>query len=51
MRKVIGRKPVLEAIKSSEEIDRIMISFGQKGNVVEAILVAAKNRKIKISQL
>ncbi len=51
MRKVIGRKPVLEAINSGNEIDRIMISFGQKGNVVEAILVAAKNRKIKISQL
>ena len=51
MRKVIGRKPVLEAIKSGEEIDRIMISFGQKGGVMDSILDAAKKKKIKISQL
>ncbi len=51
MRKVIGRKPVLEAIKSGEEIDRIMISFGQKGGVIDSILNAAKKEKIKVSQL
>ncbi len=51
MRKVIGRKPVLEAIKSGEEIDRIMISFGQKGGVIDSILSAAKKKRIKISQL
>jgi len=51
MRKVIGRKPVLEAINSGEEIERIMISFGQKGNVIDSILTAAKKRKIKVSQL
>ena len=51
MRKVIGRKPVLEAINSGEEIDRIMISFGQKGGVIDTILNAAKRNKIKVSQL
>jgi 23S rRNA (guanosine2251-2'-O)-methyltransferase len=50
MRKVIGRKPVLEAINAGEEIDRIIISFGQKGKIIDAILVAAKKRRIKISQ-
>jgi 23S rRNA (guanosine2251-2'-O)-methyltransferase len=51
MRKVIGRKPVLEAINSGEEIDRIIISFGQKGNAMDAILTAAKKKNIKISKL
>ncbi len=51
MRKVIGRKPVLEAINSGEEIDRIMISFGQKGGIIDSILTAAKKNKIKVSQL
>lgn len=51
MRKVIGRKPVLEALNSGEEIDRIIISFGQKGNVVDAILSASNKKKIKVSKL
>ncbi len=51
MRKVIGRKPVLEAINSGNEIDRIMISFGQKGGVIDTILNVAKRKKIKVSQL
>ena len=51
MRRVIGRKPVLEAINSGNEIDRIIISFGQKGNIIDTIIHAAKTRKIKISQL
>lgn len=51
MRKVIGRKPVLEAINSGEKIERIMISFGQKGNIIDSILTAAKKQKIKISHL
>jgi 23S rRNA (guanosine2251-2'-O)-methyltransferase len=51
MRKVIGRKPVLEALSSGEDIDKIVISYGQKGNVIESILKSAKKKKIKISQL
>jgi 23S rRNA (guanosine2251-2'-O)-methyltransferase len=51
MRKVIGRKPVLEAIISGEEIDRIIISFGQKRGIIDSILTAAKRKKIKVSQL
>lgn len=51
MRRVIGRKPVLEAINSGSEIDRILISFGQKGSIIDTIINAAKKRRIKISQL
>ena len=51
MRKVIGQKPVLEAMNSGEEIDRIIISFGQKGSVIDSILNAAKRKKIKVSKL
>lgn len=51
MRKIIGRKPVLEALNSGEEIDRILISFGQKGGVIDTILNVAKRKKIKVSQL
>jgi len=51
MKKIIGRKPVLEALNSGQEIDRVIISFGQKGNIVDSIRVAAKKRKIKITQL
>lgn len=51
MKKIIGRKPVLEAINSGQEIDRVIISFGQKGNIIDSIRVAAKKRKIKITQL
>ncbi|NOX18419.1 MAG: 23S rRNA (guanosine(2251)-2'-O)-methyltransferase RlmB [Chlorobi bacterium] len=51
MKKIIGRKPVLEALNSGQEIDRIIISFGQKGNIIDSIRVAAKKRKVKITQL
>lgn len=51
MRKVIGRKPVLEALNAGEEIDRILLSFGLKGAVIDSILLAAKKERIKVSQL
>lgn len=51
MRKVIGRKPVLEALNSGEEIDKLLLSFGQKGPAIDSIVAAAKKQRIKISQL
>ena len=51
MNLIAGRKPVLEAINSSEEIEQIYILYGQKGNIIDAILVAAKKRGIKINQI
>ena len=48
---IIGRKPVLEAINSGEELEQVYILYGQKGNIIDAILVAAKKRGIKINQI
>ena len=48
---IIGRKPVLEAINSQEELEQIYILYGQKGNIIDAIHVAAKKRGIKINQI
>jgi 23S rRNA (guanosine2251-2'-O)-methyltransferase len=47
MKVIVGRKPVLEAINSNEEIDQVYILFGQKGNIVDAIRAASKKRSIK----
>lgn len=48
---IIGRKPVLEAINSGEEIEQVYILFGQKGGIIDAIRTAAKKRGIKINQV
>ncbi len=44
---IIGRKPVLEAINSGEEIDQVYILYGQQGGIVETIRIAAKKKGIK----
>lgn len=51
MKKIFGRKPVLEAIKSGAELEVIYIAFNQHGDVINQIFSAAKKRGIKISQL
>lgn len=51
MKKIYGRKPVLEAIKSDAELEVIYISYGQHGEIISQIFSAAKKRGIKISQL
>ena len=48
---VIGRKPVLEALNSEEEIEQVYILFGQQGGIINAIRVAAKKRGIKCNQI
>lgn len=47
---IIGRKPVLEALNSGEEIHQVYILHGQKGGILDAIRVASKNRGIKCSE-
>jgi len=51
MSTIIGRKPVLEAINSCEEIEQVYLLYGQKGNIVDAIRVASKKRGIKCNQI
>lgn len=48
---IIGRKPVLEAINSNEQIDQIYILYGQQGGIINAITIAAKKRGIKVNQI
>ena len=51
MKKIYGRKPVLEAINSGKNIDRVVLSFGQKGDAVEKIVIACRKNKIRLTQL
>lgn len=51
MNLIIGRKPVLEALNSDEEISQVYILFGQEGGIINAIRVAAKKKGIKVSQV
>lgn len=51
MNLIIGRKPVLEALNSDEEISQVFILYGQEGGIIDAIRVAAKKKGIKVSQV
>lgn len=51
MNLIIGRKPVLEAINSGEEIEQVYLLYGQKGGIINAIRVAAKKRGIKCNEI
>jgi 23S rRNA (guanosine2251-2'-O)-methyltransferase len=51
MNLIIGRKPVLEALNSNDEIEQVYILFGQQGEIINAIRVAAKKRGIKCNQI
>ncbi len=48
---IIGRKPVLEVINSDKSVEQIILRYGQKGGIISAIRIAAKKRKIKISEI
>ncbi len=48
---IVGRKPVLEAINSGEEIEQVYILYRQQGGIIKAITVAAKKRGIKVNQI
>lgn len=51
MQKIYGRKPVLEAINSGADIEVIYVAFGQHGDAINRIFIAAKKHGIKISQV
>ncbi len=51
MNLIVGRKPVLEAINSGEELEQVYILYGQKGGIIDAIITAAKKRGIKVNQV
>ncbi len=51
MKKIYGRKPVLEALNSGREIEKIILNFSAGNPVIEKIIVAAKKRGVKVSKL
>jgi len=51
MQLITGRKPVLEAINSGEDIEQVFLLFGQKGDIINTIIIACKKRGIKLTQL
>ncbi len=51
MQKIFGRKPILEALKSGKDINRIYIQYGLHGSIIDQIKNLAKKQNIKISQL
>lgn len=51
MKMIIGRKPVLEALNSNSNISQVYIQFGQKGSIIDAIIISAKKRGIKVNQI
>jgi len=48
---IIGRKPVLEAISSGEEINQVYILYGQRGGIINAIRIASKKMGIKCNEI
>ncbi len=48
---IIGRKPVLEAINSGEELEQVYILYGQKGGIINAIKIASKKKGIKCNEI
>lgn len=51
MQKIIGRKPILEALKSKTDIDQIYIQYGQHGSIIDQIKKLAKKNGVKLTQL
>jgi len=51
MKSIIGRKPVLEAIKSGEAISKIYLLYGQRGEIIEEIKKIARHKGLGISEV
>jgi len=51
VKKIYGRKPVLEALKSGLDLELVYVAFGQHGDIIDQIFSAAKTNKVKITQL
>lgn len=48
---ISGRKAVLEAINSNDQLEQIYLLYGQHGGIIDAIRVASKKKGIKLSEL
>lgn len=48
---IFGRKPVLEALNSGNEVEQVYILYGQKGEIINAIRTASKKKGIKCNEI
>lgn len=48
MIKIIGRKPVLEALKSNQQLEKIFLLYGSSGEIINQIIGLARSRGIKV---
>lgn len=48
---IVGRNPVSEALRGGREIDRILVSKGEKNGAVVGILAKAKKKNIPIKEV
>ncbi len=48
---IIGRKPVLEALRSGQPISRIKLAIGVQGRIIGDILSEAKKQRIRIDRI
>lgn len=48
---IAGRNPVMEALRSGREIDRLLVAYGQTGGSVAAIIAKCKDRGILIKEV
>jgi len=48
---ILGRRPVLEALKAETTIDRVIIRLGSSGSIIGEIIEAAKRRDVRIDRL
>lgn len=48
---VVGRKPVLEALKAGENLEHVYVLSGLRGDIITQIFKLARNAKIKINEV
>lgn len=48
--RIEGRNPVLEAMKSGREIDKILVQSGEKNGSLKKIIAVAKEKKIVVTE-
>jgi 23S rRNA (guanosine2251-2'-O)-methyltransferase len=48
---IAGRKPVIEALRSDREVERVVILQGTGGNVIEEIRKAARSRGVAVVEM
>ena len=48
---IVGRQPVLEALKSEAPLEKIVVVFGAKGGAIDRIRQLARKRSIPVSEV